>query len=73
MKWTNLRGRNRTVTVTFSFIAAAATTTGETEALDDGLDDVEEEDGVVGLPPGFATAAGEFRDAVAEARWEERR
>lgn len=44
------------------------------EALVDGLDEVEEEDGVVGLPAGLAGPAGNFRErsGETEARWEDR-
>ena len=69
----NLRGRNRTVTVTLSF-ALLTSDCGVLEEHDD--------DGVVGLPPDFdagddaAAAAGDFRDrsgdTVEEALWEER-
>lgn len=66
------------MTVTFSFAlltsATAAVATEEMEALVDGLDEVEEEDGVVGLPAGLAGPAGNFRErsGETEARWEDR-
>lgn len=71
-KLTNLRGRNRTVTLTFSFALLTSDeelTTGETDNFGECLDEVEEDDGVVGLPPDFgaaAAAAGDFRDRSGE-------
>ena len=70
----NLRGRNRTVTVTLSFALLTS---------DGGVLEEHDDDGVVGLPPDFdagddaaAAAAGDFRDrsgdTVEEALWEER-
>lgn len=66
------------MTETFSFAllksSTAAAATEDIEALVDGLEEVEEEDGVVGLPAGLAGPAGDFRERSGEmeARWEER-
>lgn len=75
----HLRGRNLTVTATFSFALLTSGrsrvdgvelvgVTGETDNFGEGLDEVVE-DGVVGLPVDFATgsgAAGDFRDRNGE-------
>ncbi|KOM32554.1 hypothetical protein LR48_Vigan01g211000 [Vigna angularis] len=55
-----------------SSIATAATE--DIEALVDDLEEVEEEDGVVGLPAGLVGPTGDFRERSSkmEARWEER-